>query len=63
MTTTSIETNGMDEEMKLELHKNGVIFKIEINIDNPRLTQEEIDRTCDEFAEIFDCDFWGLVER
>ena len=53
----------MDEEMKLELHKNGVIFKIEINIDNPRLTQEEIDRTCDEFAEIFDCDFWGLVER
>jgi hypothetical protein len=48
--------------MKLELHKNGVIFKIDININDPRLTKEEIDTTCEEFAEIFGCDFWGLVE-
>ena len=47
--------------MKLELHKNGVIFKIDINIDNSHLTQEEIDTTCEEFATIFGCDFWYLA--
>ena len=48
--------------MKLELHKNGVIFKVEINLNNQRLTKEEIDTTCEEFANVFGCDFWRICE-